>query len=74
MNQIPISYAVLFSYLYLSSKYWSRNQMYLLDIGWIHLNFESMPEILTVVVPEICNNLEMVEKNARTLLKFQSLF
>ena len=29
---------------------------------------------LTVVVPEIWNNLEMVEKNARTFLKFQSLF
>ena len=30
--------------------------------------------LLTVVVPEIWNNLEMVEKNARTFLKFQSLF
>ena len=33
-----------------------------------------LEETLTVVVPEIWNNLEMVEKNARTVLKFQSLF
>merc|ERR1712218_419932 len=30
--------------------------------------------ILTVVVPEIWNNLEMVEKNVRTFLKFQWVF
>ena len=29
---------------------------------------------LTVVLREIWNNLEMVGKNARTILKFQSLF
>ena len=31
-------------------------------------------DVLTVVVREIWNNLEMVGKNAGTFLKFQSLF